>query len=1190
MRPDCIYILNGKKLTHGQFHAAVIEDSDLVKKYSLSDGGVPNMPMSKTWHEMAMRRVIQMAAQGGYDSVAWTTGEQQNERFDLSKQLDRVIYWAMPDGTYGFSAFKKGNDRSVPDMKQNNLTSAQLEDFLGKDLTKRIVDRENPTTKSGDTQYGEFNGLDLKVGGEGMKGFYDNILVKYADKFGKKFGAKVGFTKVGNQDLVINKTYRNGKRQYELREADSADPIAMYDTEKEAQEAASSMRAETVHSIDITPQMREAADDGLPLFSLSKNKKEALAQAREALKDVRGADNSIRDRLGKLAALTLHPHQIASLHKSFTGVYMESLAMRQTRDIIVHKLSNYLDLYNKMPQPSKKRINAVLEIGTLSRKNFTAENGKIVVKNESHKDAQHSKIGQTITLTGKEVDAYLNTRKAMDEALDKYIEAAMVEYGLTDMGLKTKQDISRALSAAKDPIQISRLQEALKMIKEIEYAKMSGYIPLKRWGEIGITVRTRDGEKPELVNFKRVEISKIPLIKGVKKVIGDNKEVQQAIAELRKKYPASDFDIEVFEVKDFENLRLRLNLNDLDVLAASSDMSNADYEALRAALSEAMKARGFRAHFFKRNDVPGYDPDFERAVNDYVVSIAGHLSRRIHLPKLDEKIKEIADRGEETLLEYAQEYVDYVTDAQEEFAVVRQTGFMMYIAGVSASGITNLLQPAMVTAPWFKAMFKHSQIAKQMAAAYNDTRKMIDVKEGLDFFNFDKAPADVKDALLKANESGYFIPLNTFDAMAIATTSSAHLRGIARKGRFIMDVASSTFSIPERTNRIVTFVSAYRFAIDPANRQKIMDFVAGDQRGQYMLKNLSGAEFAEAFGKYAVESTQLVMGKLNRPKIGRGFATLPTQFLSFTFQMLELQYRLARVHGAQSGTALAIMLFTVVAMSGLKGFPFEDDVQKMFEAAYKTLTRKDIDIDTEVQIILTNAVGPTAAEGIMYGLPTALVGVDMSARLGYGNIVPDDQSDLLGIWWDMLVMRPQRMAESIARGDYVQAAADILPNALSIVAQSYAWATNGVVSRKTGDKIIDASDLTNNDIALKVLGFTSSNISAERRRIYATQRASRAVDALRSDYYDRLARAYAGRNRALQDGNRALADQYQADISSIQAERVQYNMTVPTYKQIILHEPSLMKRVQEEMVGARANLPRKQARERAAEINEAFGK
>ena len=39
-------------------------------------------------------------------------------------------------------------------------------------------------------------GVDLKVGGEGMKGFYDKIIPDAANKLGKQWGAKVGETQI----------------------------------------------------------------------------------------------------------------------------------------------------------------------------------------------------------------------------------------------------------------------------------------------------------------------------------------------------------------------------------------------------------------------------------------------------------------------------------------------------------------------------------------------------------------------------------------------------------------------------------------------------------------------------------------------------------------------------------------------------------------------------------------------------------------------------------------------------------------------------------------------------------------------------------------------------------------------------------------------------------------------------------
>ena len=45
------------------------------------------------------------------------------------------------------------------------------------------------------------SGIDLQVGGDGMKQFYDKMLKGYADKWGKKFKSKVGTIEVNDKKV-----------------------------------------------------------------------------------------------------------------------------------------------------------------------------------------------------------------------------------------------------------------------------------------------------------------------------------------------------------------------------------------------------------------------------------------------------------------------------------------------------------------------------------------------------------------------------------------------------------------------------------------------------------------------------------------------------------------------------------------------------------------------------------------------------------------------------------------------------------------------------------------------------------------------------------------------------------------------------------------------------------------------------
>ncbi len=163
--------------------------------------GVPDAPFKTSWHELALKRAIQEASEKGYDQIAFTTGKTQAERYDLSKQVDSLLYSKNPDGTYKVSAQVQGRGQ----MMGEAIPETNLADYVGKEIAEKMVKGVGKQTEvQGRPIPGQWNtpkeymtelsGEGLKVGGEGMKGFYDNILPKSLDKLGKKFGAKVGKT------------------------------------------------------------------------------------------------------------------------------------------------------------------------------------------------------------------------------------------------------------------------------------------------------------------------------------------------------------------------------------------------------------------------------------------------------------------------------------------------------------------------------------------------------------------------------------------------------------------------------------------------------------------------------------------------------------------------------------------------------------------------------------------------------------------------------------------------------------------------------------------------------------------------------------------------------------------------------------------------------------------------------------
>lgn len=161
----------------------------------LAPNAVPDAPFKKTWHELALKRMLREAAEKGYDRLSWTPGEAQAARYDLSKQVNYLLYQKNPDGSFRVSAQMPGERGQ---MLGENLTESQLADHVGKDVAKRMAEGSGQKTNLGGNSSSQppdhwmkLSGEGLKVGGEGMKGFYDQIIPKALEKIGKEHGVSV---------------------------------------------------------------------------------------------------------------------------------------------------------------------------------------------------------------------------------------------------------------------------------------------------------------------------------------------------------------------------------------------------------------------------------------------------------------------------------------------------------------------------------------------------------------------------------------------------------------------------------------------------------------------------------------------------------------------------------------------------------------------------------------------------------------------------------------------------------------------------------------------------------------------------------------------------------------------------------------------------------------------------------------
>ncbi|MBO4786239.1 MAG: hypothetical protein J5510_04150, partial [Prevotella sp.] len=161
---------------------------------------IPAAPFETNWHELAMKRMLRYAAENGYDKVAWTKGAQQADRYNLGEVLKSIkssewddmigdlfdedgeckeVFAYNEDGDEVLNVIVNKEGKVISDIN-DTYSGRLLSDIVGKDAAVSLM-------KDG-AQFVE--GESLRIGQEGMKGFYDKMLPNFMDKYGKKWGVK----------------------------------------------------------------------------------------------------------------------------------------------------------------------------------------------------------------------------------------------------------------------------------------------------------------------------------------------------------------------------------------------------------------------------------------------------------------------------------------------------------------------------------------------------------------------------------------------------------------------------------------------------------------------------------------------------------------------------------------------------------------------------------------------------------------------------------------------------------------------------------------------------------------------------------------------------------------------------------------------------------------------------------------
>lgn len=205
--------------------------------------GVPDAPFKKNWHELAMKRLLNYAAENGYDKVAITPGAEQAKRYDLAKQVNEISWnptaenrnlLTIDTGDKKITASYDPATGVFPKFESGNFGGQTLDDVVGKEMAQKILQDKS----------GSLSGEGLTLGGEGMQGFYDKMIPSYLNEFGKKYGTQVS--------------------PFDIEQPSLTNPNNLT-LPGYAPQPVPTMQ---LHGFDITPEMREEINtQGLPMFS-----------------------------------------------------------------------------------------------------------------------------------------------------------------------------------------------------------------------------------------------------------------------------------------------------------------------------------------------------------------------------------------------------------------------------------------------------------------------------------------------------------------------------------------------------------------------------------------------------------------------------------------------------------------------------------------------------------------------------------------------------------------------------------------------------------------------------------------------------------------------------------------------------------------------------------------------------------
>ncbi|MFZ5636674.1 MAG: PLxRFG domain-containing protein [Pseudomonadota bacterium] len=1043
----------------------------------------PDAPFKSTedWTLLAIKRMVRMAAEQGFERIGWTTGAQQTSRYARGEQVDAIDYLPLPSGAYRIAGMKQGEVVREMEVPANLLSS-----LLGAKVAARVRAGEGERSPRGSTRgtpLRRLEALSLHLGDAGMGGYYDGIVPAVVNRWARPLGAQATTAK-------IRPRFRSPALE--------------------------------VHALDITPAMRVAVAEGLPLFSrrapeafladvdaVVRQDEDAtrLERARQWLRDSTPAklkDASRKTWLGVLAT-----NQLTELGSDYdpaiAGFSRQLDAMSADRNALLEEGADLAETVRRWAGKNKadaKRLFDLMHRATLEG----------VDPAETYTMLQFRYGGQLRDATRPNIrEALKALREQMlgrggDNKIDMMEEARRLR-GMPEREAARKriyptlraawEDLSpeaqafyrrmrnlyrdrseQVEDALADRIEASEAPDGLKrklvfsIRQQFESHRLQGvYFPLQRYGEYFIAAE-RDGEPVFLM------LDSLSALERKEAAFQLRGFTIQARGRLRsaqaKDAPSGSFVADIIE-------KLR-----------KAGVSEKTQDAVYQTYLQALPELSMRKHAIHRKGVAGFDPDALRAFAHHMAHGAHQLARlrfghvleqtlvglratqdlRRQSPEADTRAVVAMD----AILGELDQRHQWVLNPQDSAMTNRlsSVGFVYFLGATPAAALVNLTQTAILTFPQLAAQYGPGKATRYLLRGLNESARTAGHAQKVL-----KRPDELKahEALQKA---GVLDKTQTHALMGLA---EGGLATYSPKLARAMALVGWLFHTAEVLNREASGMAAYRLARD-----------AGES-----------FDAAVRFAADTITATHFNYSNANRARfLQAGPAKVVLMFKQYGLNMLwhlgRMGWKATKAESPEVKRLARRNLAGVLMMSGFfsgaMGLPMASLTIGAIDMIAHAFGDDDDPWDTEAEIrkFFAQFVGNAGAEVMMHGAANTLTGADIANRVELSQLLwrdADRELDGRDAYYAMMDNVAGPMfgiaknffvgTQLVAEGQVYRGVETMLPKALKDAMKALRYADEGVTSTR-GDLVTETDA---QDELLQLVGFTPAEVA----RQYAENRA-----------------------------------------------------------------------------------------------------